>query len=599
MKAILKSNLPVQLTGFLFFSVLFIFSWVFYKERMLCFDPAFFLYKMIEYKDFSIELDRWGSAPSQLLPLFAIHKGFSLLTILRLYSVSFILLYYIFFLVITLVLKNNKAGIGLMLALCIGFRHAFYYSTAELFQGMALAFIAWAIFAPEKPYETSFKKWLGAVISIILIYIISYYHQLALFPVLFIVLVELIENKKLKDPAIISVAVFTLFWLIFRIFFLTDSEYEKSKMINAGIFFEQLPDLFNLPSTIYFVQFVRDNIFSFSVTIGVLVILFIVRKKWRLFLFSFVYFTGFLILILVTYYRGESPMMMEDYFVVPGCFIAVILIFLLYEKLSHLIVILVVLPLLIIHLKGIYDGHFTLTKRINYLERLISYGRTFDERKFLVNHQNFPWHYAWIKWAVPFETAILSSIESPDSTVTFFIPDNMNQYDSLLEKENIFLGPDWAVTWFSSNSADNRYFHLPSSGYLKLNTSQKDTVFNESDFNLDNVKIVPEKEIFCSDADSFTVVPVIIKNESGKKLLSITSGEKDVYLSYHLYDSTGKQILWDGLRTLPEVDILSSYKQGLFVELPGKKGEYEVEVDFLTEGVRWWGINSRFKLIVK
>src|SRR5207249_4936463 len=99
---------------------------------------------------FDIELNRWGSVLSQALPLIFLKAGCSLQTFLRTYSVSFILIYYIIFLLITLVLKNERAGIALMLTLCLAFRHAFYYSTAELYQGMAWCVLIWALISKMK-----------------------------------------------------------------------------------------------------------------------------------------------------------------------------------------------------------------------------------------------------------------------------------------------------------------------------------------------------------------------------------------------------------------------------------------------------------------
>lgn len=553
---------------------------------------------MIEYRDYSIELGRWGSIPSQLLPLWAIKNGFSLDSVVKLYSVSFILLYYVFFLIVTVVLKNNKAGIALMLALCIGFRHAFYYSTAELYQGMALAFVLWALNDPEKEYNSTFKKWVGIILSLALIYIISYYHQLALFVVLFILIMLVLEWKSPAKMSLIIALSLAVFWFFIRFFILTDTNYERQKMLDFKTFSEQLPNIFELPSTLYFEQFVKDNFLSFSIIMAVVFFLFIKSKKWLLMSFFISFTLGYLLLILITYYRGESPVMYENYFVLIGCFFAVSLPFLLKSESKKYLTLIVIVPILLINSIGIFNGHYTMTKRIEYLERLIKQGRTFEKQKFLVDHRNFAWQFGWIKWAVPFETVLLSSLSSPDSSVTIFIPENMNQFDSLIDKENIFLGPDWAITWFGSQNLNKNYFHLPSSGYEKLSTYQNDSAFNEADFDKENMTLIPEKQLYYSDDDSFIVAEVNIINESGKKLPSILSGAKGVYLSYHIYDNKNNLILWDGIRTPLEVDIEKNYLQGLFVELPLRSGEYFVEVDFLTENVRWWGINSRFKLAV-
>lgn len=124
--------LLTQFIGFLFFGTLFILAWVYYKERILSFDSSFYAFQIIQSKTYDIELGRWGDVLSQLLPVMALKNHCSLETFLRLYSISFIIIYYIIFLLCTLVFKNQKAGLALMLALCLGFRWVFYYAVTEI-----------------------------------------------------------------------------------------------------------------------------------------------------------------------------------------------------------------------------------------------------------------------------------------------------------------------------------------------------------------------------------------------------------------------------------------------------------------------------------
>lgn len=291
--------------------------------------------------------------------------------------------------------------------------------------------------------------------------------------------------------------------------------------------------------------------------------------------------------------------MYESYYTFFGLFTAVAFVLFLYEKFNKKLMLSITVVLLIINLKGIYDAHFILTKRGEYIKRLVTHGQKLPEKKYLISTNNYPWQIAWVTWAFPFETLLFSSIQHPDSAVTCLVTSDIDQYDSLITKQNIFLGPEWAITWFASNSLDSNYFRLPSSGYRKLNTSQANSLFDESGFTKENVSIVPIHQFYNFDADPFVVVPVKIINRSGKKIPSIADSETPLYLSYHLYNEDGEEVIFDGRRTVLEVDILSEYVQGIFIDLPKHNGVYTVEVDFLTENKRWWGVNSRFKLVVK
>src|SRR5437660_1080814 len=78
-----KLNIYLQVLGFLFFGILFVLAWALYKERMLNYDPAFFSFRIIYDKNYDVELGRWGSIISQILPLWFLKSGCSLETFLR------------------------------------------------------------------------------------------------------------------------------------------------------------------------------------------------------------------------------------------------------------------------------------------------------------------------------------------------------------------------------------------------------------------------------------------------------------------------------------------------------------------------------------
>lgn len=589
----------ILFTGLLFFSFFIYVCWIFFKERVLAFDPAFFSFLIIDTRDYSIALGRWGSVFSQVLPLTALKRGCSLSTFLHLFSIAPVINYIIIFLIITLWLKNYRAAVALLLSLCLAFRHAFYYTTAELYLGIALSVVLWALIAPMTENSSKIKQYVRLLLSLLLIYVMSYLHQLTLFTIAFVLATELIGGKRYKDKQLWIICGITIGWYLIRIFVLTGTAYENEKIPTLDVFLEQLPNLHYLPSTVYFKHFAPYQLWSmFLLYLASWYYLFR-AKNWLYFIFLPLFSLGFLVLILITYYKGESPLMYENYYTVLGFFAAVAFVFSSERFISKSTGFIVLIILLIVNCKGIYNSHDILTKRADYLGRLITYGRKQENKKFLISDRNFPWQVGWVEWAVPFETSLYSALDGKDSVVTFFVTDDMNRHDSLIHKENIFLGPKWAVTWFGSQNLNHDYFHFPSSGYEKLNTYQSDTSFHEEVFNKENVMIYPVMDTYYSDADSFVIVPLNIKNTSAKKLYSIPSGNNPVLLSYHVYDIKGNKIIADGVRTPLEVDILGEYIQGLNVLLPKNKGKYTVEVDLVSENKRWWGINSRFSLVVR
>lgn len=591
-------NKIILLFGCLFFAFLFFVSWVFFKERMLSFDPAFFSFLMLDQTDFSFALGRWGSVFSQALPLAALKDDCSLETFLRLYSVSPVIIYSIIFIIITIGLKNYKAGIALMLALCLGFRHAFYYTTAELYLGIALSILLWAIISPENENRTGWKKNIFTALSLLLIYTMSFLHQLTIFSIAFILISEFIGNKRGKDFHLWAISIFALVWYVIRIYILTESVYENAKIPSLEVFIEQIPKIRYLPSMNYFKAFAPRELWSLFLLIFICWIFLFRYKQWLYFVFLPVYCIAFLVLIVVTYYKGESPMMYENYYTMFGVFAAVPFTSLMFKKASKGWIIIALALIVGINLRGLYFAHEILTKRIEYVDRIVSYGSRQEKRKFLINAKNFPWQVAWASWALPFETALYSALKHPDSVCTFILVNEMDQYDTLINRNNIFLGPEWAVTWFGSQNLNNKYFHFPGTGYEKLNTMQSDSSFDESIFNKNNIAIIPQNITVYSEKDSFVVVPVLIQNTSGKRIASTPDGPSPVFLSYHLFDEEHNEIVHDGNRCVLDIDIKGNYTQGLNIKVPDKSGNYTVAVDFVSENKRWWQIPSQFILIV-
>ena len=584
--------------GILFFAFFFIISWVFFKERMLTFDPAFFAFQMIDTGDYSFALGRWGSVFTQVVPLIALKNNCSLETFLRLYSISPILIYSLVFLIIFL-LKNYRALLVLMLSLSLAFRHAFYYTTAELYIGIAFTILLWALIAPEREYDSKIKKYAAFAAALLLIYTMSYLHQLTIFTILFVLSTEFIGYKKYKNIQLWMLTIATIVWYFLKIFIFSISEYESDKIPSLSVFVEQLPNLRYLPSTVYFKTFAQQELWPLFLIFFISWILLIKMKQWLYVIFLPSVTMLYLVLILITYYKGESPMMYENYYTVFGVFATIPFVYILGHYFKTKLQLLIVSIFLAISLNGIYNAHSVFTKRIEYIGRLVDYGRKQENKKFLINTRNFPWQITWITWGFPFETALYSALDGRDSVVTFFTTTDMNAYDSLINKKNIFLGPQWAITSFGSQNLNKKYFHFPSSGYQKLNSSQADSIFDESIFNKSNILIIPEKDVYYPDADSFIVAPVLIRNLSGVKLSSTYGESNPVSISYHIYTIDGVEIVHDGNRIPLDIDILGDYVQGINVTLPKKSGRYIVEVDFVTENKRWWNINSSFELAVR
>ena len=89
---------PLKITGHLFFLVLFVFSFLFYKERH-AFDAAHYLFEIITRKGFFIAHGRLIGFVSQVLPLLGVYIGASVRSLMLMYSAGDVLYYYVLFLI--------------------------------------------------------------------------------------------------------------------------------------------------------------------------------------------------------------------------------------------------------------------------------------------------------------------------------------------------------------------------------------------------------------------------------------------------------------------------------------------------------------------
>lgn len=224
----------IRIIGHLFFAVYITLAAVYYLERTICFDAAFYSYKILHYKFFDIENGRWGVIFTQLLPWFGILSGCSLKCFLLLYSVSFALWNYLFFLIIIKVYRNFGVALAYLFALVLFYRYSFFYPVSEIHSTVGPLFLALAsasaliksIAGADKNkiilhsfFSLLFVVWLGNI------------HVLSLVPLCFFFAYLIIDQKFFPKKGWIIYFVFAvcLGYLFYKILSIPKGSYEGSK----------------------------------------------------------------------------------------------------------------------------------------------------------------------------------------------------------------------------------------------------------------------------------------------------------------------------------------------------------------------------------
>lgn len=586
-----KISLFVQVTGFIFFSILFWFCWRFYLERIISFDGSFYVFQLMQSENFTSSPGRYGDYLAEILPLIAYKMDFPLHTILLVYSVSFIIIHYLVFLFVTLILKNNGAGIGIMLASCLAYYYAFYLPTMELHESIVLGILLWAIIHPEYPYANNKQRNMAAGGAFATIFTMSYFHPLGIFLVGFVIGTEIIGSKRYKDIQLWAVAVLGMGWYILKFFFLSKQSYDQEQLLPFNEMFTHLSDWKAWLSTNYLSDHTWLHFHSLK-WLAILCVVLSLRKGILAFLFFVVYIVGYTFIFLANYQKGASPVAYESYYIAYGFFVGLLFVFLFYHPRRRNLVMLLALPFLYSGLTKIYQAHDIFTYRLSYLQRIIDEAHYRKEKKCIIDSKCYPDDYALAPWDIAFETLVYSSLEGHDSTVTVFIktPGFDKLCDTVQNKHNIFLGVHFSPLWYTSDDMPEGYFKLPSTGYTYLTHSQEDTAFHESIFSVKNIKIRPlVKTIHVKRNNSHTVIPIEITNTSGKQIFAIPRSRGAIYLTYRLYNEKGKLI--SKLRQQPfETDIGTQSEQGMILYYPRDKGIYQAEPDFVTEDKGYWNI---------
>jgi hypothetical protein len=589
-----KQRLLTHLIGFIFFSVLLAMSIMFFRERMLQNDNVFYLFKLIQGERYNIEHGRSCSVLSQFLPLIALKSGYTIKTVTILYSASFILLIYLFFLLIVEVFRDYNTGLALMVSIILVMRYIFYLPVAEFYQGLLVTLALWAYL---NRYHDSTRKWSWFIFPVLCIISTMFFHLLNFIIVGFIIMLfPVVYNSVIKRFYILLVVLIVV--TLYKYNSLGQTSYEMWRIPSMEEVINRIPKLTESHAYIYISDFIAHHI---PLIVGIiLLILFCLRnRRFLLLAYSISFAIAFMTFLYLTLPFMDSPYMYENYLCGLGVII-VLPIFICLKNSSFTTRILTAVFLFSVSIYTIFQAHYIIRERINYISHLCNYGKSFPEKKYLISIDNYPWKFAWATFTLPFETLMYQSVEDPGNSVTYFITPEINKYDSMIQDPSFFLGPEWDVFQFNwpDTKLKKKFFDLPDKGYRKLSTEQ-DKNFDETVFTKENVSISLPQTTYKSLADSFIVVPLKINNRSGKLIHSVRRGENHVDIAYHIYNEKGENILWDGLRTPLDVDVINEFTQGVVILNPKEKGTYTVVVDFVTEGKRWWGLNCEFIFINK
>ena len=592
----------VKYLGFCVLGALLWMSIAFFKERMLAFDPPFFSFMMLQDESFSIVLGRWGTLFSQILPLIAIHLNSSLELVLQVYSSSYIFLYALIFAILLKVYKKPIYALAFAIYLVLGFRDTFYYPTAELYLGAPLALFVPSILYSKKKWLQ--MTWLRLLFALLVFVASTYFHQLCIFPFLFVLWLDASEKPWLCKNRLMLTGLFIL-WFVVRVKFLTSSDYEAGKIPGITEMLAQLGNFFSLPSVRYSANVVFGKLWWIFLLPLFPLVSFIKSKKYFQAFWITAFPAGFWVFLMLFFYRGESAIMYENYYTVFGILIGLPFAFWVESNFGksiriHRGIAALVVIITLVSIKGIWDSHYTFSERNKYVARITNYQKEIGFSKAIIDEKAIDSKLMGSTWADAFSSLLYTSLLTHEDAQTFYVSKDVEKTLSKVQRnENEFLGPHFSPHWWSSNSLNTAFFTLKWGEYKVLNTQQE--AFHNDSLFADKVKIELPKSL---EAEAHNGLPasvyVKIRNWSDHKLPSLISEDKQIEIAYRLYDEKGNLIFGDGKSTQLEVDVwpYTCFLQRLVLDKSIKPGKYQIGVQLIDEGEGWLGEEAKAELIV-
>lgn len=441
---------------------------IFYKERVIWVDPGQQVFEMINEGGYKIFVGRYSMVINQTIPLIAIKLGLPLKTILISYSLSFVLIYYICFLISVYLFKNTPAGLCIALVPLI-IRQAFGHSISEAWLGIAYSGVFYALLNYYDAWKAKGSGFifLFYLLNIIIIAINYFIHPITILTLGFAIGFTYLNKKAYKAGYIYVVSICVLVIYMLKFLF-PANQHEESFFAGLKMADTLLPQILSLP-IIKFISFAFLKIYIFIfVPLIISVILYLREKKMILISFVILYALLEIVIASLAFYKGDGHFALESR-LIPLCMIVIIPLteVIRHHKRNWLTIITTITIIgtsFVIMVSEVNKVH---TRRIRHYTNLLSSVEKYPERKFYMN-QTIGRNSAINSWGSAVETLLLSSLNGKENSRTIFlVKPGMDVKIGLNYWPCVFL---WAPWWIFSNEdmLDKKYFDLKCTPYREI-----------------------------------------------------------------------------------------------------------------------------------
>lgn len=447
------------------YAALAVLAAVFYLERMVFADMGFQTFHILRTGSLQIQSGRFGAACTQVFPWLAQMSGMSLKGVLLTYSLGHVLYYFTVFLLVTLVFKQWRWGLVLMLTSTLMTTHTFYW-LSEMPQGLAFLILLLAWLQNRESLYT--VRWWQYPLLIAASVTAFYFHPLILYALLFCGLFFIVEKGRQPGQRALYTLVISVFLLIAFVKYkvLKLDWYDAMSLERAAAFRELWPHWLDIQSNRDFAAWCMRDYYLIPIAVLLNGAFYIRKRDWLKAGLAVLFPAAYILVVNVPFHGGDKQFYLENLYLPLSLFAAVPLIFdVLPGWLPHRRMLLVLAGIAALRMVHIGFAHRSWTDRLQWEQAFLDRTAGLPHRKLVLSEQQAPMDTLVFSWGTSTEFLMLSALKHPDSTRCMIVDASPERFDTLLAKPRLFLG---AFRNYSFDDLPTRYFNLKdTSAYVK------------------------------------------------------------------------------------------------------------------------------------
>lgn len=432
---------------------LVILSFMYWQERVCYADAAYQIFSVINTEELAFQVQRFGAFVVQFPPWVLVKLNAPLDIVLKVYSLSFTIYPLLFALVIWKWLNSTRLALLVVLFFGLTQVHTFFWIQSELIQGCMYSILGIAIIKKQlKP------EWWLLLIWQLIVLLIIYSHPLSVVLFSFLWAWYAYECRKSIDWKYYSLIATILIVLIYKFKIAELGSYDATAVGMFAGFEERLPNIFSLPSTVFFFKRLLSTYYLLPIVLAVNLVFLIKQKAWWNITLMLSGVLAWLLLILTTYHYSTDQMYLESYYLPLGIFIGLPFVDKIFGTGKAWIWITCMIVVSCFRIGQIIDIKSIYSDRLAWVKEQLAKAEKIPARRFyLLKSQTLPYQ-SNLDWGVSYETILISSLKGPSHTHSIYIIPSEDKVDAIINRGGGISGP---IGFYPFNSLNSQYFIVP------------------------------------------------------------------------------------------------------------------------------------------